>query len=93
MRRIILVVGLALLMATFVMVSALPAIAAPPDKVVRCSDGRADITDNAEGFRDQGRFKGEFSSGGNRVTQEVTPNPGPGNPGPPGNGEPPLPPI
>jgi hypothetical protein len=42
-RRIILMVGLALLMATFVVVSALPAIAAPPDVDYSCVDENGNV--------------------------------------------------
>ena len=91
MRRIILLVALALLLAAFVVVSALPAIAAPPSKLVLCSNGSSFSTNEAEGFGGQGRFTGECRSGGNTSTQEVDSNPGPANPFPPGKGNPPLP--
>jgi hypothetical protein len=49
MRRIILMVGLALLMATFVVVSALPVLAAPPRVEYTCVDENGNVVFHAEG--------------------------------------------
>jgi hypothetical protein len=49
MRRIILMVGLALLMATFVVVSALPVLAAPPRVEYTCVDENGNVVFHAGG--------------------------------------------
>jgi len=69
MRRIMLLVGLALLMATFVVVSALPAIAAPPDKSWSCSNGSFSSTNEASGFQGSGQFIANFRHDGGTITE------------------------
>lgn len=89
MRRIILMVTLAMVVATMVIVSALPAIAAPPSRLILCSTNTgetvsASSTNEAVGFKAQGTYRANCISQGYVVTQEITPNPGPDYPYPPG---------
>jgi hypothetical protein len=81
MRRIILMVGLALLMATFLVVSALPAIAAPPDVGYDCIApngdvifrvGAGEVPRQGEG----GFYKRLCRSQGGELTMTVTPESG-----------------
>jgi len=89
MRRIILMVTLAPVVATMVIVSALPAIAAPPSRLVSCYNDTGEVvsgisTNEAVGFTYLGKFRADCISRGYVVTQEVEPNPGADYPYPPG---------
>jgi hypothetical protein len=91
-----LLVTVALVMAAMMVAMAMPAFAAPPDKEVSCYDQSGNYlfsssTNEASGFRYLGQRNASCRSEGNVGTQEVTPEPGPRNPYPPGQGEPPLP--
>ena len=81
MRRIITLVVLALLMATFVVVSALPALAAPPDVGYECrapngdlifAVGAGEVPRQGEG----GFYKRLCRSQGGELTMTVTPESG-----------------
>ena len=90
MRRILVLVSV---VAVMVAVSALPAIAGPPGKVVSCYTPTGEVvagfsTNEAGGFKSQGTFRAGCISEGYVVTQEVTAEPGPSNPYPPGQGGP-----
>jgi hypothetical protein len=87
MRRIILVVGLALLVATFVVLSALPAFAAAESIDVECrgpngelifSVGTGEVPRNDLGF-----YRKLCKSEGGRLTLKVNPEPGPPSDRPP----------
>jgi hypothetical protein len=94
MRRILWVLTLAAVVAAMVIVSALPAVARPPyhtvERNVCCPLGAS--SNEASSFGSLGKAIGECE----RIrdcdhTLTVEPEPGPGNPYPPGNGDPPLP--
>jgi hypothetical protein len=93
MKRLLLLVTVALVMAAMMLAMALPAIAGPPGKVVSCYTPTGEVvagfsTNEAGGFKYQGTFRAGCISEGYVVTQEVTAEPGPSNPYPPGQGGP-----
>jgi hypothetical protein len=94
LRRILLVFSVTAVMVAIIIVSSLPAVASPPSRIVErnvcCPLG---ISPNeASSFRDLGQAIGTCERDkACDHTQTVEPNPGKGNPYPPGKGEPPLP--
>ena len=80
MKRILLLVTVALVMATMVIVSALPAIAAPPTITVSCYTQEgvlvSSVTSDGGGFSNLAYLRSGCNSLGYVVTQEVTPTPG-----------------
>ena len=81
MRRIMFMVGLVLLMASFVVVSALPALAAPPRVLYVCR-----TPEGAQLFRssgnevprnhDTGFLRRDCTDRGGELTMTLTPDPG-----------------
>jgi hypothetical protein len=87
MRRIILLVGVALLMASFVVVSALPALAAAESVTVTCRAPNGDVifvAGTGEVPRnDLGFLRQTCKERGGRATLQVNPEPGPPSDRPP----------
>jgi hypothetical protein len=86
MRRILVLLAV---VAVMVAVGALPAIAAPPSRLVSCYTDTGQVvagfsTNEAVGFKYQGTFRADCISRGYVVTQEVEPDPGADYPYPPG---------
>jgi len=80
MRRILLVLTVALVMAAMVVVTAAPAFAAPPEQQVACVKGPATAigsSNEPQRFGLLGKFQTEFKPLGFDCTRTVTPNPGP----------------
>ena len=93
-RRILWVLSVTAVMVAMMIVSALPAVARPPDRYVErtvcCPLGHS--SNEASSFRDLGQAIGTCERDkACDHTQTVEPEPGKGNPYPPGKGEPPLP--
>ncbi len=91
MKRLLTVFVVMAAMVMMVMVSALPAVAAPPTKTVTCPELHTSNSGHNVGFFGvQGKLIGDCSSEGGSPTQEVEPRPYKANPCPPGEGDPPL---
>ena len=87
MRRIILMVGLAMLMATFAVVSALPAFAATDSIDVECIAPNGDsiffVGTGERPRTDLGAYRQECKDLGGRLTLTALPEPGPSSDKPP----------
>ena len=80
MERILVLLTVALVLAAIVVVSAMPAIAAPADKTISCitPDGGVIATSNEVPRRSEAEFIKQCESvGGTAERLSVSPNPGP----------------
>ena len=80
MRRIILLVTTAIVVAALVLTVALPALAAPPTLTVTCETpptGIAISTNDPQEYNELNAFYRECEDSGGTATREFTPNPGP----------------
>jgi hypothetical protein len=79
-KRIILLVAIAAVMAAVVLANALPAIAAPPEKSVACPTppfSEADATIEPKEYRDLNALYRNCKSVGGSPSKDTFPNPGP----------------
>ena len=80
MKRIILLVAMAAVMAAMVLANALPVIAAPPEVSVACTTppfNEAIATIDPKEYRELNALYRNCKSVGGSPTREVIPNPGP----------------
>jgi hypothetical protein len=80
MRRIILLVSMAVVMAALILTLALPALAAPPTFTASCITPPTGVvieTSDPQEFNEVNAFYRNCEDSGGTATREVTPNPGP----------------
>jgi hypothetical protein len=80
MRRIILLVSMAVVMAALILTVALPALAAPPTLTVTCQTpptGFAVTTNDPQEYNELNALYRECEDSGGTATREITPTPGP----------------
>ena len=80
MRRIILLVSMAVVMAALILAVALPALAAPPTLTVTCETpptGFVVSTDDPQEYNEVNALYRECKDSGGTATRDITPNPGP----------------
>ena len=80
MKRIILLVSMAVVMAALILTVALPALAAPPTLTVTCETpptGFGVSTNDPQQYDELNAIYRECEDSGGTATREFTPNPGP----------------
>jgi hypothetical protein len=79
MRRIVLLVSTAMVMAALILASALPVLAAPPTFTASCiypQYGLAILTNTPQDYKDVNAFYRNCQDSGGAASRDITPNPG-----------------